>query len=72
MEYIHTNQRKKAMKKRTRSMPKHINDKLKEIYSGSPMEDWMLRFERISYHELATMRTAKKQITSRSYGNIKS
>jgi hypothetical protein len=58
------------MKKLIRSIPKHINDKLKQIYSDSPMGEWMLRYERISYHELATNRTAKKQITSRSYGKV--
>ena len=58
------------MKKKIRSIPKHINDELKRIYTESPMRDWMLRYERISYHELATNRTAKKQITSKSYGRI--
>ena len=58
------------MKKLIRSMPKEINKKLKEIYANSPMGEWMMRSERISYHELATNRTAKKQITSKSYGRI--
>ena len=51
-------------------MPKDTKNKLKEIYANSPMGEWMMRYERISYHELATNRTAKKQIVSRSYGKV--
>ena len=58
------------MKKLIRSIPKEINKKLKEIYADSPMGEWMIRYERISYHELATNRTAKTQITDKSYGRI--
>ena len=58
------------MKKLTRSMPKEMNKKLKEMYAGSPMGEWMMRYERISYHELATNRTAKKQIVNSSYGKV--
>ena len=58
------------MKKLIRSIPKEINKKLKEIYADSPMGEWMLRYERISHHELAVNRTAKKQITDKSYGRI--
>ena len=58
------------MKKSIISLPKEKNDKLKQIYANSPMREWMLRYERISYHELATNRTAKTQITDKSYGRI--
>ena len=51
-------------------MPKEMNKKLKEMYAGSPMGEWMMRYERISYHELATNRTAKKQIVNSSYGKV--
>ena len=58
------------MKKSTISIPKEKNDKLKQIYADSPIGDWMLRYERISHHELAVNRTAKKQIVSNSYERI--
>ena len=58
------------MKKSIISLPKEKNDKLKQIYANSPMREWMLRYERISHHELAKTRNAKKQITNRSYGKI--
>ena len=58
------------MKKLIRSIPKEINKKLKEIYADSPMGEWMLRYCRISHHELAKTRNAKKQITNRSYGKV--
>ena len=58
------------MKKVTRSMPKEMNKKLKEMYADSPMGEWLLQYHRISFHELAVNRTAKKQITNRSYGRI--
>ena len=60
------------MKKATRSMPKEMNKKLKEMYAGSPMGEWLLQYNRISFHELAVNRTAKKQIGIKSYGSIKS
>ncbi len=58
------------MKKSIRSMPKDTKNKLLLFYPDTPMRDWMLRYERISYHELATNRTAKKQITGKSYERI--
>lgn len=58
------------MKKSIRSMSKDTKNKLLLFYPDTPMRDWMLRYERISYHELATNRTAKKQIVSRSYGKV--
>ena len=51
------------MKKVIRALPKHINQKLKLHYPDTPMGDWMLRFERISHHELAVNRNARPKIT---------
>ncbi len=47
------------MKKSIRSMSKDINEKLKAFYPNTPMGEWMLRYERISYHELAQNRNIK-------------
>ena len=47
------------MKKSIRSMSKDMKNKLQAYYDGSPMKDWMLRYERISFHELAQNRNIK-------------
>ena len=51
------------MKKSIRSMSKHINEKLKEYYPKNNMGEWMLRYERISFHELATNRNIKPKFS---------
>ncbi len=51
------------MKKSIRSMSKDINEKLKEYYPNTPMGEWMLRYERISFHELAENRNIKPKFS---------
>jgi hypothetical protein len=36
-----------------------MKNKLQAYYDDSPMKDWMLRYERISFHELAQNRNIK-------------
>jgi len=55
------------MKKSTRYMKKEIRNKLKQYYPNNSMGDWMFRYERISFHELAVLRNNKTQITGESY-----